>query len=326
MSEAIRRRSAGTRAAAAVVAVVLIGAGLGAWLLLRPGDGSGSCDRLLKDRRVQAALGAQQGLGCADLGEAVKRATASAGGTGQHSLQQAQAMKNVLLALADDGGPGVDDRVAVPLAEAVADYADDTHAVLGPGDADYARHGLAADAPWQDGNGVHLAVDRTTLLRALGALSAEPTSYATLRAASTRRAARELASPGTDPVPAVHPMRNAWVLGSFDAVADHARKGLGKERLGAWDRTVQSVLTAHMAATVPPYAQDPAGHVLATWQRSLRTTQPGAVFTRLEEQGVLMTRAWGEARGTGAGELSSLVGQARDVADHARGEGLRSLS
>ncbi|WP_331445181.1 hypothetical protein [Streptomyces xanthochromogenes] len=324
MSEASRRRSTGARAAAAVVVVVLIGAGLGAWLLVRAGGGPGPCDRLLKDRRVQAALEPQQGVGCADLGEAVKRATASAGGTGQHSLQQAQAMKNVLLALADDGGPGTDGRVTVPLAEAVGDYADDTNATLGPGDADYARHGLAADAPWQDKNGVHMAVDRRTLLRALSALSAEPTSYATLRAASTRRASGELTSAGTDP--AVHPMRNAWVLGSFDAVADHARKGLGKERLGDWDRTVQSVLTAHMAATIPPYAQDPAGHVLATWQRSLHTAQPGAVFTRLEEQGVLMTQAWGKARGTGARELSSMVGQARDVADQARSEGLRSLS
>ncbi|MFD0351258.1 hypothetical protein ACFQ0M_44940 [Kitasatospora aburaviensis] len=76
-------------------------------------------------------------------------------------------MRTVVLVLADRPDHRVHPEVRGPLAEALADYAADTHAVLtGVNDVYAAHDGPSADA-WQDGQGVHFAVRKDQLVGAV---------------------------------------------------------------------------------------------------------------------------------------------------------------
>src|SRR5690606_33876002 len=182
---------------AAVLCCVLAG-GAGAWALFGPEGGDGGCAGLLRNERVRAALGEahDSGLGCARLGAEIKKATTGPE-QGRHSLRQAQAMKDVLVAVDEElqrPGGRVSRRLFTPLAEALADYPADTEAILGVRSTEYAFKGPPAEPAWRDDEGVHMSVPRTALLRVVRVLSEEPAAYVALRQAATRRAAEGLRS------------------------------------------------------------------------------------------------------------------------------------
>ncbi|AJE42001.1 hypothetical protein SNOD_19685 [Streptomyces nodosus] len=63
---------------------------------------------------------------------------------GQHSLQQAQVMKTVVMAVDESlekTSGHIDAALRVPFAESLADYAADTASTIGLGDRDYVRNG-----------------------------------------------------------------------------------------------------------------------------------------------------------------------------------------
>jgi len=291
---------------AAAIACVVAAGGATAWFLLGSDKKSGTCEDLLKDKRVHRALGNsyKAGMSCSELGDAVKRATRGAE-PGRHSLRQAQAMKTVLVAVGESlqkTGGRMDTALRAPLAESLADYAADTasilHTTFSEGPA-YIDNGLYFKPAWKDDDGVHMAVTPPALLRVVRALSDDPAAYVTLRVASTQHAAGVLTAVprGTTGLGIeLPPAHNSFVFGFFDAVASDVRRGLGEERAAEWDRNVFEKVTAR--APVPPsYTKDPIGHLVGSWRQTLRKGGLENSADAVEQQSADMVDTWSKAMG-----------------------------
>ncbi|ARP71564.1 hypothetical protein LK07_19420 [Streptomyces pluripotens] len=334
MPEASSRRSQRRRLVAITAAVACASAvgGVAAWLLLGSDGHAGTCDDLLGDKHLHTALGSgyRPGMSCSELGSAVEKAVVGAK-PHRHSLQQAQTMKLVLVAVDESlskNGRRVDAALRTPLAESLADYAPDTASVLGIGDADYAVRGLPAKPAWEDADGVHMAVTRSTLLRVLRGISEDPAAYATVRAASTRYAAEQLAAvprgvTGYDLT--VPPAQNSRVFGSLDAVATGVRHDLGDSQAEQWQRVVFTKATKQ-ASTPPSYEKDPVGHLVDMWGSTLRAGGLKNSPDVLEQQSADMVDAWSRALKLTATVQNSLHENALNDSFHARSDALRELS
>ncbi|MGW7526199.1 hypothetical protein [Streptomyces sp. NPDC054783] len=334
MPEAPSRRSRRRRLVvitAAVAGATAVG-GVATWLLLGSDGHAGTCDDLLGDKRLHTALGSsyRPGMSCSELGSAVEKATVGAQ-PHRHSLQQAQTMKTVLVTVDESlakNGQRVDATLRTPLAESLADYAPDTASILGIGDADYAVHGLPDKPAWEDADGVHMAVTRSTLLRVLRGVSEDPAAYATVRAASTRYAAEQLAAVprgATGYNLTVPPARNSRMFGSLDAVATGVRRDLGESQAKEWQRDV-FVKATKQASTPPSYEKDPVGHLVDTWWSTLRAGGLKNSSDVFEQQSADMVDAWGKALGLTARVQNSLHENALNDSFHARSDALRDLS
>ncbi|MEU9670802.1 hypothetical protein AB0E25_35580 [Streptomyces bobili] len=315
----------------AVASCVAVAGGIGAWLLLGSDANPGSCEELLQDKRIHEALGDNynSGMSCAELGTAVGKATVGST-AGRHSLPQAQAMKDVLMAVEDtleSTGGGLDPILRTPLAQSLADYAADTDAVLGIGDAAYVGNSSYSKPAWEDADGVHMAVPRTSLLRTVRAVAEEPAAYTTLRIAATRHAAERLAAVERGAGGAeltAPPARNARTLGSLDAVAADIRRDLGKNQAAQWEGNVFEELTQTIPEP-PSYSKDPVNHLVDSWRRTLLAEGAGNSATALEEQSADMVSTWGKALGLDSKVQNSLGEDSLNTSYHARSDALREL-
>ncbi|PWE09668.1 hypothetical protein DD630_24995 [Streptomyces sp. BSE7F] len=252
----------------------------GAWFLFDSGDERVGCNSLLENERIHSALGDayDSDMSCTRLGAEIKKATTGIQ-PGQHSLRQAQAMKDVILAVHDELGTAdgrVDRQLSLPLARSLADYAADTETILGIGNADYVRRAVPDEPAWEDEHGVHMSVGNVWLLPVVRAVSEDPAAYVTLSKAATRQAAAGLTAvkPGTTgPGLALPSTRNARLLGTWSGVAADVRRDVGKEAAAKWDRAVFEGLTKNTVEP-PSYAQDPVNHLVTSWQRELLTRGP----------------------------------------------------
>ncbi|MET9774875.1 hypothetical protein ABZ023_11525 [Streptomyces sp. NPDC006367] len=313
-----------------VVCLLVVAAGIGGWFYaFGSQDEEGTCHRLLKHERTRTALGSayEPDLTCAELGEAIVGATTGKQ-AGRHSLSQAQAMKDVLLALADTtevNDSSLDPELTAPVSLALADYAPDVFGVLAPGSIDYLRHELPSDKAWEDGKGAHMSVPAASLLRVMVGLSADPDSYANLHRALTGRVAEELpgaAHDKTESALSPYPTVASWVVGDMNAVAAAAREGLGQSESSEWDKKVLARLTEG-PAHVPSFGDDPSGHITGSWRATLPRQVPDDLLEVLEAQGAEMTRAWATALGTSEEVARALVRDAQESAFSARRSALR---
>ncbi|MFE4060143.1 hypothetical protein ACFXP3_28255 [Streptomyces sp. NPDC059096] len=333
MPEQPPRRTRRFRTTGLVIAVALAAVGgLGAWQLLGNDEGPGPCDSLLADRRVQEVLGedAESGTSCAGLGEAIRKATV-ADSSGRHTSGQALAMRTVLSALAKEverrGDDTLDPALRGPVADALADYAGDVHALLGTGNAAYTKNGSPSAGPWQEKDGYHMAVPRESLLRVVRAVSEDPLAYVAVRDAQTLRASEALSNVAEDArgFDLSAPLSNsARVLATLDAVAEdvlRGRDGKGAER---WRSTVVTKL-ADGPVRPPSYADDPVRHLVGTWRSGVRSAKAEDAFPELREQGVRLVEIWSAARETDDRTLDSLVRTCRTSADSAYSAALRTL-
>lgn len=332
MPEAPRRtrRTRLVMLSAAVSCLAVVG-GTATWFFPRPDVNPGTCENLLKDKRVQKALGStyNAGMSCSELGEAVKKATGRAE-SGQHSLRQAQAMKDVLVAVEESlkqTGGHLDDVLRLPLAESLADYAADTHVIFDVGNAEYFRNGFPSEPVWEDSDGVHMAVLRSSLLRTVRAISEDPRAYVTLRTATTQYAAEGLAAVPrgvTGDELTAPPSRNSHVLGTFDAVAADIRRDLGQSQAAQWERNVFEEL-AKETPEPPSYSKDPVNHLVDSWRRTLLAGGAENSSTALEEQSADMVDTWGKSLRLDSKVQSSLRKDSLDDSYHARSDALREL-
>ncbi|NML53999.1 hypothetical protein HHL19_32600 [Streptomyces sp. R302] len=298
----------------AIGATAVLAAAAGAWFVIDSQERRVSCDELAGSNEMRSALGAEGASAstCEELGEAIKGATIGTA-PGRHSEQQAQAMKNVLLALGDaTQAKTVERGLHVPLSEALADYATDTRAMLASGRADYVRRSGRSEKPWKDADGVHFAIHDKSLLRVLRVVSEDPTAYATLRGAATRQAARELAAvphDATDPNNAdltAPSTGNARALAAFDAIAADLGGTQGDDEGDKWAAEVFASLT-HGADTSPPaFDGDPAGYVTATWIKRWEKAGATKPMAMLRNQGPELTEIWATARGLDPNTVAAL--------------------
>lgn len=104
-----------------------------------------------------------------------------------HSDGQARVMHGIIQEL--KAGEGTDAPVHVnlrqPLANALAQYTNDTHEVLSGMNASYVR-GAGGDGYFHDGDTAHLAVSQKDLVQVMRGLSEDPDAYATLHKAEAR--------------------------------------------------------------------------------------------------------------------------------------------
>ncbi|QEV40524.1 hypothetical protein CP978_20020 [Streptomyces nodosus] len=197
---------------------------------------------------MEKALGAgyQSDLSCAQLGNAVKRATMGSVAR-EHSLDQARSMQSLLTVMSEQvsGNAGeLDVDLAVPFSEALADYAEDMDQILASVNVEYIRRDTSSTSPWQDDDGVHMAVSLESLLQVMRSLSESSAAYAILRESITQEIAGRLAETSPDAEKeklSLLAKLSSRVLGNFDAVAEKAR-GEGGEA-GVWDRDVLARLS-----------------------------------------------------------------------------------
>ncbi|MFJ2218105.1 hypothetical protein ACIQVO_39225 [Streptomyces sp. NPDC101062] len=327
-----RLRTTGLVVAAALAAI----GGLGAWQLLGTDEGPTPCDGLLADRRVQEVLSeeSRSGTGCAGLGEAIRKATV-ADSSGRHTSGQALAMRTVLSALAKDvqrrGDHTLDPGLRRPVADALADYAGDVHALLGSGNAASVKNGAPSAGPWQEKDGYHMAVPRDSLLLVVRAVSEDPLAYVAVRDAQTLRAAEALSDVAEDArgfdlsAPASN---SARVLATLDAVAEDVLRDRDRGRDGEEAEGWRSTVVAKLAdgpVRPPSYADDPVRHLVGTWRSALRSAKGEDAFPALREQGVRLVEIWSAAGETDDKTSDSLVRTCRASADSAYNAALRSL-
>ncbi|WP_432134757.1 hypothetical protein [Streptomyces sp. bgisy154] len=318
------------------IACAALAGGLVLWLLRDTGEDSDSCDILIHDTQVRKALGndSMTGMGCSTLGEAIKDATVGSVDPSQprrHSLTQAQAMKDVLVAAENslrETNERLEPALRTPLAQALAAYSADTHVILGLGNADYVRHALPTQPAWEDENGVHMSVPRTSMLRIMRSISEDPAAYAILRKATTLEAAEDLTSVTSDttgPELAAPPSQNSAVLGAFDAIAEDIREDIGSGRAGEWQHDV-FIASTKDDSTPTSYTQDPVAYLVASWWRTLREGGPTSSTETFEQQSSAMVDTWSTALGLDGRTRSSLQEDALNDSFRARREALRNLS
>ncbi|MFM9368262.1 hypothetical protein [Streptomyces sp. Da 82-17] len=174
-------------------ALVLAGGGLVGYDVFVRESG---CHGLLEDRAVQRLLGDRYApdMECGELGAAVRDATTGSA-PGRHTLVQARNMQAVVVALSKETERRKDPVIAAglrgPLADALVDYAADTHATLAGEDGHRPRRHRA---PWEEEGTVRMPVGEADLVRALRAVSEDPQAYARLRNAQTEVCAETMAS------------------------------------------------------------------------------------------------------------------------------------
>ncbi|MEW5355223.1 hypothetical protein [Streptomyces sp. 16-176A] len=306
--------------------------GITAWFVSRD-DSPDFCRALAKDNRVRSLLAAthQAGTDCAALGDTFKKA-ALREGEEKHSVRQAQAMKDALLAVDDrmrkSGTASLDEELSVPLAEAVADYADDVYGILAPANLDYSKHDSPSDPPWVDAAGAHMSVFQRSLIRVVRGMSVSPSAYAALRMGVTRSAAHALVTTPESAINAADysgaegpsaPKANAWVLGALDAIADDVTGDLAKERAADWRKRAFARLTQDAAVSDAPYGSARERDIVIAWQNAVRSAGGDDLDTRLRGQGPVLVKAWGEGIRLDEKKISALSDEARFSAESARG-------
>ncbi|MFJ9683877.1 hypothetical protein ACIRP2_38640 [Streptomyces sp. NPDC101194] len=315
MTPSPRPRSKRLRTTGIVVGAVLAAAAAGTAVRLAVGtDSSGDragCGGILADKLTKQALGGtyRSDLSCPELGGAVVKATV--GGGGVHTLLQASAMKNVLLAVDNDiekrGTPYVDPGLRAPLAEALAQYTDVNVVLSDPTDSVYLDKSLPHSAPWKKKDGYHLSVAPESLVRVLRAVSDDPEAYATVRGAQTRWEAERLAglSAGAEPVQL---SVGARALGKLDGVAADVRRGLSKGEAEAWNATMSERLAAG-ASPVPDAKADLASHLERGWRQGLAAVPVAERASAVEQQCARMLNLWAEGVHTARSRSDAAVNQ-----------------
>ncbi|MFD7558259.1 hypothetical protein ACFV9E_27410 [Streptomyces sp. NPDC059835] len=251
---------------------------------------------------MQKSLGAavHPGMNCAALAQAIVKASAG-DAPGRHTQAQAQALKDVLVALGS-GEPAeltLDPALRIPLATALADYAPDLHEMLGGiGITDFLAKAAPQAPPWQSDGTHHLTVLADTLRRVVRAVTQDPEAYALLRMTETRTTAQRLAAvpaDATDHSLSVPPTESARALGILEGIADAVAHGKDKGQARAWRTAVLDTLLDGQASSKSD--QDPqAAHLTAAWLQNLKTASAEEPFDLLRTQGVDMARTWAQQR------------------------------
>ncbi|MFI8454611.1 hypothetical protein [Kitasatospora sp. NPDC085464] len=323
------RRTAVTVVIAALA--VAAAAGLGLWWTLGRDDPDRDCAGLRADDRVRTVLGAawRSDLPCTDLADRLHRAT-TGDQPGVHTLEQARAMRAVVLALSDSKDHHVHPDVRRPLAEALADYAADTHAVLTLVNDPYNAHAEPSSDAWQDDQGVHFAVRQRELVPALRGLSEDPAAYGLLRAADQRQAAAGLATVKPNPPDAQIEDQvglAAMPAGAYDGIAADVLRERGTDSAQAWQKDALSRLRSSKADPVPDYATDPAGHLTAG---CLDRIDPASAsgLVQLQSQTVCLLNRWSASSGANLDEqkLGVLGDRALNTTDTGRQEAKKALT
>ncbi|WP_260462899.1 hypothetical protein [Streptomyces sp. TRM72054] len=104
-----------------------------------------------------------------------------------HSDAQARVMHGIIDQLKPSEGTDapVHENLRQPLANALAQYTNDTHEILGGMSADYVK-ASTGDGYFRDGNTAHLAVSQKDLVQVMRGLSEDPDAYAALHKAESR--------------------------------------------------------------------------------------------------------------------------------------------
>ncbi|MEI7030727.1 hypothetical protein [Streptomyces pratensis] len=311
---------------ALAVGAVVAAAAAGGWFVLGPGAdrGAAGCAGLGGDPRVRTALGDayRPGMGCGELGRAMREAAApdanAGAAAGGHSQKAAAAMKNILLA-ADDAVRSserldLDQALRLPLARAMAHYEDVSVLLTDPADSVYARESLFSRGPWKAEDGYHMAVDDDSLIRVIRAVSADPEAYAILRDAQTAWEARRLASLSPDSEELRWSV-GARAFGKLDGVAAHVHDGLSPQDAGDWDAAVSRHLVAR-AEERKGGEDSVAERIEQAWQRTLARAPEAQHVAVVERQCAVML----DAAGLSAAENTCL-----NLASHTASRALRVL-
>ncbi|WP_344564192.1 DUF6571 family protein [Streptomyces atrovirens] len=141
-----------------------------------------------------------------------------------HSDAQARVMHGIIGELKPSEGTDapVHENLRQPLANALAQYTNDTHEILGGMNADYVR-ASTGDGYFRDGDTTHLAVSQKDLVQVMRGLSEDPDAYATLHKAESRYIDAEMRSipEGSTDFERSAPLSKSGVaLGAYSAIRE----------------------------------------------------------------------------------------------------------
>ncbi|MFE3493932.1 hypothetical protein [Streptomyces sp. NPDC059175] len=293
MPQETARRPGSTTAVIALGVCLALLVGVGVWLLLGR-DTTPPCGELSENDRVRKSVGeaVRPGMSCEALGEAIVKASAG-DDRGNHSLAQAQALKDVLTTLGDQGTGGVtiDPALHHPLAVALSDYEPDLHAMLGGITIqDFVTKAAPQTPPWESDGTYHLTVLTDTLRNVLHAIADTPHAYALLRLAETRTIGQRLTAVPSDAKGyglSVPPSEGARALGILDGIADAVTHDLDESQAQKWRASVVDGLEDGRASMEG---------LAETWLNGLLGAPEAQRFESIRTQGVDMTRLWAEQR------------------------------
>lgn len=296
------------------VSVLVVGAlAAGTWLLVAHSDDRPTdCGHLVEQQRMQTALGARapKGPGCEELGAAIVAVTGG-DAPGPRTAEQAGAMKNVVLAVESaagrDGG-AVPAPLRLRLGRALQGYAGDLYEILHGLNFAYRTAEVPSSGPWEDETGAHFSVPTATALRAIRAVSDEPTEYAALRSAMDDEGVRRfggLAEDARGNATTAVAATDARVTGALAGVADQVAKG-ASTGAGRWYVEAFAALTAG-DRRIPSAASDIGGHLTASWKSSLRAAAESDRADLLLQRSERLFILWADAREVPAPERDSTL-------------------
>ncbi|MFH9347536.1 hypothetical protein [Kitasatospora sp. NPDC017646] len=209
----------------------------------------------------------QSGLGAA-LEAATTGQPAGAPHSGHHTEAQARIMQDTVTTLDEgQGGNKINANLRQPLANALADYTNDTHEIFNGRNSQYMDHGSTV---WTDAGGtVHMGVGEDSLVRVMRGLSDNPDAYATLHQAESAKIAQELSSIGPNPSQNdIQDVMNkgAASLGVYDAI--RADVSMGQRDDANLQADWKAKVAYHVVGaplTPIPWVGDSAQRLVDTW-------------------------------------------------------------
>ncbi|MCH0540524.1 hypothetical protein I3F58_13265 [Streptomyces sp. MUM 203J] len=314
----------------AILALAVI-TGFTSWKFIAGTSPEDSCAHISEDGRISDALGDgyKPDMNCSELGAAIEKATLG-DGREHHSQEQAQAMKNVLLAISDEieqrKSFSMSPDLGRPVATALAGYVVDTNAILRGTEVEYARHILPSAPVWQEDDGYRLSIPSDYLARVMRAASEDPEAYARLRMADSEYVAEQLSRIPRDagPTAAGTPQVFSPSIGALDAIASHVLQERERSEADDWLNAVSDELLKD-SVTPPAFKDAPAKHLVESWKHGLRAVQKEERRSYLEQQAVDMVATWGKARGMKSQDLGKLLASCGQASDSGRHQVLRGL-
>ncbi|MFE9925953.1 hypothetical protein ACFYQA_31630 [Streptomyces sp. NPDC005774] len=183
-----------------------------------------------------------------------------------HSDAQARVMHGIIEELKPSEGTDapVHENLRQPLANALAQYTNDTHEILGGMDANYVR-AATGDGYFRDGDTTHLAVSQKDLVQVMRGLSEDPDAYATLHKAESRYIDAEMRSipEGSTDFERSAPLSKAGAtLGAYSAIREGV---INDERMAGYSEADwKSKIAYHIiGGAVTPLAIPTAGGSIA---------------------------------------------------------------
>ncbi|WP_405808083.1 hypothetical protein OG729_24305 [Streptomyces sp. NBC_00210] len=232
-----------------------------------------------------------------------------------HNEGQARIMRDTIGLLGDGPSTSVPDNLRRPVADALAEYATDTHEILSGVSGEYIR-GASDGGVWDgsNGNGVKMSVNTDELMHVMRGLSEDPEAYGSLHKAESTFISQELDKlpQGATGYDRSNPLdKSGAALGAFTAIREDVINDNRSSEYSDADWKAKAAYHIVGGAFTPiPGVGDVIQRGIDTWTWEWSNEMKGEADAKAQEdisdhyleannQMALMIHGWAEGRGQG---------------------------